>query len=175
MIPCMPELPVLSWWFLESHRSLLFTQLFAILPNHNVLGTKYALGFQAAVSVIYCQRAFECTQGSVGQSWGTRRAGLSPHLPGSFGTHSPRGHRVFYPLCCSWWGRGSISEPRYWMCRDLGPPGITTAWFALCFSSVLHLEVCPCAPLDPLHPAWKEHLQVPCKLLRVFTDTKPKK
>lgn len=45
MISCVPELLVISWWFLESHRSLLFTQLFAVLPNYDVLGMKYALGF----------------------------------------------------------------------------------------------------------------------------------
>lgn len=44
---------------------------------------------------------------------------------------------VLSPL---WWGRGSISEPRYWMCRDLGAPGITTAQFAVCFLSVLLLK-----------------------------------
>lgn len=93
----MPELPVPSWQFLESHRSLLFMQLFTILPNYNVSGMKYALGFQAAVSVIYCQHDFECTQGSAEQGWGTRGAGLSPHLAGSFGAHSPHDHPMFYP------------------------------------------------------------------------------
>lgn len=167
----MPELPVPSWQFLESHRSLLFMQLFTILPNYNVLGMKYALGFQAAVSVIYCQHDFECTQGSAEQ-------GCHPTLQAALGHTAHMITLCFIPtsLCCSLRGRGSISEPSYCMCRDLSAPGITTVQYVPYFSSVLLLKAkFLCGLLDPLHLVYKEHLQVPCKLFRVFIETRPKK
>lgn len=95
----------LSWQFLESHESLLFLQLFTIPPNYDVLGTKSALGFEAAVSVICCQHSTECTGGSAGQGWGTCGTGLSQELWGT---------QMFYPHVTPslMLGQRSISQPQ---------------------------------------------------------------
>lgn len=118
--------------------------------------------FEQLSSIIYCQHDFEGTRGSARQGWGTCGAGLSPHLAGSFGAHSPHGRPLLYPHIPSLlvvgerWRFGAplldVQRLKYTRYRN-------STVCSVSLKCPLQSKVCLCGHLDPLHPACKEHLR----------------